>query len=107
VIVVALFAVLSDNLGGYCLSIRWFVPLLVPGFWVLARLLVECVSLRIDFALLTAWGLVIGWLTWPSGPWLMADQPRVTGIAWAALASWIAVRGLWWLVPRLSRMIRA
>ena len=58
-IVVAVYAVLSDNLGGFALSIRWFVPLLVPGFWVLARLLVEWPALRIDFTVLAAFGLIV------------------------------------------------
>src|SRR5690606_15480421 len=26
----AVYAVLSDNHGGFCLTVRWFVPLLVP-----------------------------------------------------------------------------
>jgi len=107
VVVVALYAALSDNLGGYCLSIRWFVPLLVPGFWVLARLLVECPSARLDFTVLAAYGLAIGCMTWPSGPWLVVDQPRVTGIAVAALMSWLAVRWLVWFSPRLAQRLSA
>jgi hypothetical protein len=92
VIVVVVYAVLSDNLGGYCLSIRWFVPLLVPGFWVLARLLDEYPSLRVDFAVLAAWGLVVSWLAWPAGPWLVVDQPNVTLIARVAVGTWLGVR---------------
>jgi hypothetical protein len=103
IIVVALYATLSDNYGGYCLSIRWFIPLLVPGFWVLARLLMEQPSLCIDFTVLTVWGLLVSWLSWPSGPWLVEDQPRVNGIAWAAVGTWagmrmaLLVRGSTWL----------
>lgn len=95
VVVVALYATLSDNFGGYCLSIRWFVPLLVPGFWILARLLVELPTLRIEFTVLVAWGLVVSWLSWPSGPWLVVEQPRVNSIAWAAVATWAAIRAVW------------
>jgi hypothetical protein len=102
VAVVVVYAVLSDNLGGYCLSIRWFVPLLVPGFWVLARLLVECPTLRLDFAVLSAWGLVVSWRSWPAGPWLVVDQPYVLGLARAALATWLVVRVLY-IVRRRAR----
>ena len=105
IVVVALYAVLSDNLGGYCLSIRWFVPLLVPGFWVLARLLVECPTLRIDFTVLAAWGLVIAWQTWPCGPWLVVEQPGVSTIPWAAVISWVAVRVVLWLRPRMVKAL--
>ena len=99
----ALYAVLSDNFGGYCLSIRWFVPLLVAGFWVLARLLVECPAMRLDFFVLSAWGLVVGCWTWKCGPWLMVTQPHMNGIAWAAVGSWMGARGLRWLMERRSR----
>jgi hypothetical protein len=103
-IVIAIYAVLSDNLGGYCLSIRWFVPLLVPSFWVLARLLVECPQLRIDFALLASFGLVIAWLSWPCGPWLIVEPPEVSTLARIAVASWIGssigVRAVLWLRHR-------
>jgi len=92
VIVVAVYAVLSDNLGGFCLSIRWFVPLLVPGFWVLARLLVECPTLRIDFTVLAAIGFVVSGWSWPCGPWLMEEQPSILSLARAAVIAWIAVR---------------
>jgi hypothetical protein len=92
VVVFALYAVLSDNFGGYCLSIRWFIPLIVPGFWVVARLMVECPTLRFDFAVLAAFGLVISWLSWPAGPWLVVEQPDATPIARAAVGTWMAVR---------------
>jgi hypothetical protein len=90
--VVAVYAVLSDNFGGWCLTIRWFVPLLVPGFWVLARLLVEFPALKLDFVVLSAWGLVVSVLTWPGGPWLVVAPPRVDLIAWAAVVTWLAIR---------------
>lgn len=92
----AVYAVLSDNYGGWNLTIRWFVPLLVPGFWILARLLVEYPTHRADFAVLAAWGLVTAVLVWPCGPWLSAPLPRVDLVAWAAVAAWAAVR-----VPRM------
>src|SRR5262249_20325051 len=35
----ALYAAFSNNYGGACCSVRWFVPFLAPGFWLLAWLL--------------------------------------------------------------------
>jgi hypothetical protein len=102
VIVVAVYAVLSDNLGGHALSIRWFVPLLVPGFWVLARLIVEWPTLRIDFVLLAAFGLNVSVLSWPCGPWLMVEQPWINGLAKAAVAAWALVASI-----RIGRWLRS
>jgi hypothetical protein len=103
VIVVALYAVLSDNYGGYCLSIRWFLPLLVPGFWIIGRLIVEWPTFRIDLVVLTAWGLVVSVLSWPCGPWLVVDAPNLNAIAWGAVGTWIGAR----LVLLVSRARRA
>lgn len=90
--VFALYAVLSDNWGGVCLSVRWFVPMLVPGFWLLARLIDEFPRLRVDFAILAGWGFVVGALTLPAGPWLREPAPRIDLVAIAALGSWGLVR---------------
>ena len=34
-----LYGLLSNNYSGKCVSIRWFVPFLAPGFWLLAVVL--------------------------------------------------------------------
>src|SRR5581483_2921727 len=99
----AIYAVLSDNFGGVCLTIRWFVPFLVPGFWLLARLLAEWRTFRIDFAVLTFWGLVMAWHMWPLGPWGMVTVPYFWEVGWAGVGSWGVARVLaiaWWLVKR-------
>jgi len=106
-IVVAVYAVLSDNFGGYALSIRWFVPLLVPGFWVLARLLAECPTLRTDFVVLAAFGLIVGAKSWPCGPWLIEEQPQVLNLARIAVTVWIAIRVIVYLRSRRKRGIHA
>src|SRR5207253_651669 len=36
-----LYAVLSNNYGGACCSVRWFVPFLAPAYWLLAVYLVR------------------------------------------------------------------
>ncbi|MBA4063348.1 MAG: hypothetical protein C0501_06480 [Isosphaera sp.] len=90
--VVAVYALLSDNWGGGCLSVRWFVPLVVPGFWVLARLLAEYPTYRADFAVLAGCGLVTAVGVWPCGPWVSAAVPRTDYVAWPAVGLWAAVR---------------
>jgi hypothetical protein len=82
------YSILSDNAGGACLSIRWFVPLVVPGFWLLARLLTEWRTFRIDFLVLTVWGLILSWHMWTVGPWTIVPIPHFWDVVRAALWSW-------------------
>jgi hypothetical protein len=102
----ATYSVLSDNGGGACLSIRWFVPLLVPGYWLLARLVAEWRTFRVDFAVLTGWGFILAWHMWTVGPWTIWPIPFFWDVVWAAVWSWglarvVALCG--WLVWRRQR----
>lgn len=100
VAVFGVYAVLSDNGGGGCLSIRWFVPFLVPGFWLLARLLVEFPAFRPDFVALSTWGLLLGAAMWTVGPWPYLDTPFGNAIVYAALTTWGTVRVTMWRLCR-------
>ena len=103
VLVWAIYAVLSDNLSGWCLSMRWFVPFVVPGFWLLARLLAQWRIFRLDFVVLLCGGLVLGWRMWLLGPWEPFPQPRLWEVVRPTLWTWGAVRLLaivWWFVKR-------
>ena len=95
----AVYAVLSDNFGGACLSVRWFVPLLVPAFWVLARLMADRPTFRLDFTILAGWGLVLGYRMWLLGPWQPAPVRGQAEIVHEAVLVWGIVRcsifGLW------------
>ena len=88
----AMYGVLSKNHGGWCVSIRWFVPFLAPGFWLLAKLLHERPEFRRDFLALAAWGLVLSASAWRVGTW----WPHVVPLYWlvfgGSLISWGAVR---------------
>lgn len=75
------------------MSVRWFVPLLVPGFWLLARLLSECPSFRADFLVLTGWGLVLGYQMWQLGPWMSGPVGGQGETVGRAVLMWAAVRG--------------
>jgi hypothetical protein len=93
-----LYALLSDNSGGGCLTVRWFIPFLVPGYWLLARMMREWPAVRWDVLVLSAWSLVVSWIVWPLGPWPLEPVPEIRGLVLAALASWGGLRLGRWLV---------
>jgi hypothetical protein len=97
------YAAASTNASGLCCSVRWFVPLLAPGFFVLALLLREFPEYQSDFLLLSGWGAALGALMAWGGPW--SETPRL--IYWfvvgCALASW----GWLALARRLKRLSSA
>lgn len=95
-----LYGVLSKNHGGWCVSIRWFVPFLAPGFWLLAKVLVERPEFRRDFVLLSAWGLVLSVSAWLVGTWWPRNVPLYWWCFGGALISWGIVR---WHATRTSR----
>src|SRR5205814_5031187 len=63
------YAALSNNYAGICCSVRWFVPLLAAGYYLLARLLSERPRWRLDFVVLSGWGAVLGAVMWYQGTW--------------------------------------
>lgn len=72
------YAAQSTNMGGMCVSIRWFVPLLAPGFWVVGLVMRHAPRYRPDFLWLSAWGVVLAALNWSLGAW----TPRMTPGFW-------------------------
>jgi hypothetical protein len=89
-----LYASLSNNYGGGCLSVRWLVPCLVPAFWLLARLLAERPTFRADFVALATWGLAVSAVAWPVGVWLRGPVPHFWSLTLPALVTWAAVRAV-------------
>jgi hypothetical protein len=87
------YAVGSTNSGGLCCSIRWFVPLLAPGYLVLAVLIRELPTRRRDFAALSLWGGAMAVVMWRRGPWM----PRLVPFWWVFLAGGL----LTWLIVRI------
>jgi hypothetical protein len=83
-----LYAVLSNNYGGACCSVRWFVPFLAPGFWLLALLLRDGPELRADFVALSAWGVVLAGIAWWGGPWIVRMVPGLWFVVGAAVLTW-------------------
>jgi hypothetical protein len=85
------YALTSNNYSGLCCSIRWFVPLLAPGYLVLALLLREMRQLRWVFLTLAGWGVVLGGIMWYVGPWAKHMVPLFWPLQGAAVLSLLAV----------------
>jgi hypothetical protein len=87
-----MYGVLSKNHGGGCVSIRWYVPFLVPGFWLLAKVIVERPQFRRDFVLLSAWSGVLAASAWMVGTWWPNNVPLYWWTFGGSLISWGVVR---------------
>jgi hypothetical protein len=99
-----IYAVTSTNYSGLCCSIRWFVPLLAPGYYGLAALLRRWPALRTDFWILSGWGVVLGGIMWWKGPWMQHLVPYYWLFQAGALLSWMA---LWaWRSQRHSHPLQ-
>ena len=96
-----MYGVLSKNHGGAGVSIRWFLPFLAPGFWLLAKVLVERPEFRRDFVVLAVCGFVLSASAFFVGPW----WPRVVPLYWwvfgGSLLTWGMVR---WHALRVNRV---
>ncbi|HSD50599.1 MAG TPA: hypothetical protein VLG48_04270, partial [Candidatus Methylomirabilis sp.] len=86
------YAVASTNYSGLAASIRWFVPLLVPAYFLLAVVLRDHPQYRRDFLILSAWGAVLAGLMWWKGPWMKRMVPFFWPLQAAALLTWILSR---------------
>lgn len=95
-----MYGVLSKNHGGGCVSIRWFVPFLAPGFWLLAKVLTERPEFRRDFVALAVWGSVLAAGAWVVGPWWLRNVPFYWWVFGGSLLTWGAVRAT---APRPKR----
>lgn len=87
----AVYSVMSTNYSGVCASIRWFVPLLAPAFYILAVHLRESPASWPSFVVLACFGVVLALVMWWKGPWMERMMPTVP-FYWlwvcTALPSW-------------------
>ncbi len=81
----------SSNQGGLCASIRWFVPLLAPGYYLLMVVLRYLPSCYRQFLVLAASGLLLSALMWWYGPWMPHMVPGLWFILVGTLAAWCLV----------------
>ncbi|MBY0527954.1 MAG: hypothetical protein K2R98_31440 [Gemmataceae bacterium] len=86
------YALTSNNLSGLCCSIRWFVPLLAPGWLVLAVLLRDHPRYRPDFLILSTGGLMLTALMALDGPWTLHMVPGFWFIYAATMLCWLGYR---------------
>lgn len=91
------YAATSTNYSGPCCSIRWFVPLLAPGFYALAVFLKRRPDYWPDYTVLGAGGAVLAALMWHTGPWAAHMVPHYWPIVAATLVGWLTCR---WLKSR-------
>jgi len=95
-----LYAATSGNYSGQCVSIRWFVPLLIPFYYVLILALQRQPALLVDLLILAGWSIVLGVLLWLRTPWTTPMVPALWYINLAALLSWLVYRGCQiWAMP--------
>jgi hypothetical protein len=90
------YAATSNNYSGLCISIRWFVPMLAPGFLLLALLLRERPDLARDVALLSAFSFIGAMAGWWYGPW---SRPPLT-LYWVVTSGGLISWGLFRLQAR-------
>ena len=87
-----LYAATSNNYSGLCCSVRWFVPLLAPFFYLLIVLLKTFPERESEMLLLTAWAFPMTVLMTLRGPWMQHMVPGYWFFVAGALISWIGWR---------------
>ncbi|SPF43050.1 membrane hypothetical protein [Syntrophobacter sp. SbD1] len=80
----------SNNSSGICATIRWFVPLLAPGYYVLLMVLRHRPYLYPQFRALAAGGMLLSFLMWYYGPW-MRMVPGYWPILGITLLGWSVI----------------
>ncbi|MCE9561202.1 MAG: hypothetical protein K8U57_04030 [Planctomycetes bacterium] len=82
------YVLTSNNYSGSCLSVRWFIPFLAPGFWLIGMLLRRRPNCIFDLAWLTACGLILGHDMLLAGPWKVESVPNLYFIGMLAAIGW-------------------
>jgi hypothetical protein len=85
-----LYAAFSNNYGGACCSVRWFVPFLAPAYYALGLYLAQHEQHRLDFYVLSLWGGLLGVAMWWHGPWIQHGTPLLWPLVAAGLLGWLA-----------------
>jgi hypothetical protein len=83
-----MYGMLSNNYGGACCTVRWFLPFLAPFFLLVARLVQQAPQYRAVLWLLTAWGVVLAAALWWVGPFTLFMNPLYWPTFGAAVLSW-------------------
>jgi hypothetical protein len=83
------YAVSSRNLSGVGCSIRWFLPTIAPGYFLLAVLVRERPAAIFDLALLSIAGAVLMSVGWAQTIWWGKMIPGFWFILAATLIAWV------------------
>jgi hypothetical protein len=87
-----LYALTSNNYSGQCCSIRWFVPFLAPGYYVLAVFLRDGAAYLGAFLILSGFGALMAGLMWSQGPWMKHMVPLYWPLQ---VAAFLSVAAFW------------
>ena len=87
-----LYAATSNNLSGVCCSIRWFVPLLVPGFLAVCIVLRDRPETKKDLVILGAGSIALGIEMAYFGPWQKHSLAYYWAVYFGTLTVWLTVR---------------
>jgi hypothetical protein len=97
-----MYAVNSNNYSGRCLTVRWFVPLLAPAYYLLAALLRRYPRFLGDLLILGAGGAFLMGLAWGYGPWIKHMVPLFWPVQAATLLAWGGYRVWLWRRERTA-----
>jgi hypothetical protein len=86
-----LYAATSRNLSGQCLSVRWFLPLLAPGYLVLGLVARDVPQWRRDILVLSAGGLLLTGELVVRGPWYGRIPILFWPVVGLTLTTWACV----------------
>jgi hypothetical protein len=87
----------STNYSGMCISVRWLLPCLAPGYYALAIYVRERPQVWPEVLLFCAWSVPLGLIMAWCGPWYGHVVPGLWLLWGMTLASWIILvvrRGL-------------
>ncbi len=87
-----LYAATSINQSGGCCSIRWFVPLLAPGFVAVAIIVRDNLTMRNEIYILGVGSTLLGLSMAISGPWFMKLVPGYWALYATTLTVWLSYR---------------
>jgi hypothetical protein len=90
------YGLTSNNSAGLCCTIRWFVPLLAPAYYLLTVFLKRWPEYRGDLFVLSGGGAVLSAFMWHYGPWISHMVPLFWPIQAATLLGWLAWRRRQW-----------
>jgi hypothetical protein len=88
----AVYAAGSKNNGGLCCSIRWFVPLLIPSYWLLIRSLARAPETFKQLQVFTIFGFALTIAMFWVGPWGEPSRWIYWPLVGAALVAFYGMR---------------